>query len=256
MSKRIKNSIKRSLSAVSKKLQQRHMELEQKPHDRGLLRQIVLGGQDGLVNVLGILLGMASGTGNSSLVILAGLAATLAESVSMAAVAYTSARAEQDHYQSQLKQELYEIKEIPDVERKEVELIYYKKGFRGKALQAIVKKICSDEKLWLETMMREELGLYESEHVNPLREATIVGFSSVIGSLLPLIPFFFMPVNSAIIASLALSLGVLFFAGAFKARITTGVWWKSGLEMAIIGGSAALLGYLVGLLLGASASIS
>jgi len=252
MNKYIHKEIRKHLKDASPELQQRHIELEQKSSGGGdLLRQIVLGGQDGLVNVLGILLGMASGTGETSLVILAGLAATVAESVSMAAVAYTSARASQDHYRAQEEQELREMEEIPDVERKEIELIYYKKGFRGKALTAVVKRITADKKLWLQTMMREELGLYESEFLNPMREAIVVGISSVIGSLIPLLPFFFIPVQPAMVASVALSLVVLFAGGSLKAKITTGVWWKSGAEMALIGGAAALLGYVVGLLLGA-----
>jgi VIT1/CCC1 family predicted Fe2+/Mn2+ transporter len=251
MVKHIQKAIKSKLAVASPDLQRRHLELEQQQSAAGsLLRQIVLGGQDGLVNVLGILLGIASGTGNASLVILAGLAATVAESVSMAAVAYTSSRASQDHYRAQKEQEMREMDEIPDVERKEIELIYYKKGFRGQALRHIVQQITSDKGLWLETMMREELGLYESEFVDPLREAIVVGVASVIGSLIPLIPFFFMPVAPAMVASVAVSLAVLFIGGSLKARMTTGVWWKSGLEMALIGGAAGLLGYFVGLTLG------
>ena len=252
MNKYIKKAIRDGLADASPQMRKRHEELERRGGDGGgLLRQVVLGGQDGLVNVLGILLGMASGTGETGLVILAGLAATVAESVSMAAVAYTSARAAQDHYRAQEEQERREMEEVPDVETKEIELIYYKKGFRGEALQTVVKQITSDEELWLRTMMREELGLYESEFVEPLREALVVGVASVIGSLIPLMPFFLLPVAPAMLASVALSLAVLFGGGALKARMTTGAWWKSGIEMALIGGAAALLGYAVGLVLGA-----
>ena len=112
-----------------------------------------------------------------------------------------------------------------------------------------MRQITSDEELWLSTMMREELGLYESEFVEPVREAIVVGVASVIGSLIPLIPFFFMDVASAMLASVSLSIAVLFGAGALKARMTTGQWWKAGLEMALIGGAAALAGVLVGTLL-------
>ncbi|VVB57611.1 VIT family protein [uncultured archaeon] len=254
MNKHIQKAIRDGLADAPPEMKRRHEELERGTGDGGgLMRQIVLGGQDGLVNVLGILLGMASGTGDTGLVVLAGLAATVAESVSMAAVAYTSSRAAQDHYRAQEEQERREMEEVPDVETKEIELIYYKKGFRGKALAAVVKQITSDKELWLRTMMREELGLYESEFVDPSREALVVGVASVIGSLIPVVPFIFMPVGPAMAASLVLSLAVLFGGGALKARITTGIWWKSGLEMALIGGAAAGLGYAVGLVLGGKA---
>src|SRR5512147_261755 len=54
------------------------------------LSDVILGGQDGLVNVLGVILGVAAATSDSRIVMVAGLAATFAESVSMGAVAFTS----------------------------------------------------------------------------------------------------------------------------------------------------------------------
>jgi len=216
-----------------------------------LLRQIILGGQDGLVNVLGLVLGVASATKDSHIIIVAGIAATFAESLSMAAVAYTSSRAEEDHYYAELEREKREIKEVPDIERKEVELIYYKKGFRGKALADIVKHITSDEKLWVDVMMSEELGLADAKSINPKREGLVVGLSSFGGSIIPLVPFVLVgDVQTAMMLSAGISLLTLFAAGAIKARITIGNWFKSGLEMLVIGGLAGIAGYAVGMLIG------
>src|SRR3989338_4655258 len=119
------------------------------------LRDVILGGQDGLVNVLGVILAIAVATSEARIVIIAGLAATFAESVSMAAVAYTSTKAARDFYRSEREREQREIETVPEVERKEVRNIYFKKGFRGGLLGQIVSKITSDKKLWLELMMRE-----------------------------------------------------------------------------------------------------
>lgn len=219
------------------------------------LRQLILGGQDGIVNVLGIILGVATATNNAGIVIVSGLAATFAESISMAAVAYTSARAGKDYYNAMLEQEKREIKELPEVEKEEVRLIYMKKGFNGNHLEETVNHVCSNEKLWLEVMMTEELGLSESANINPAKEATVVGLASFAGSIIPLIPFFFLPtINMAIPSTVILSLVVLFMAGALKAKITIGNWKKSGLEMALIGGVAAISGYAIGALLGAAIS--
>src|SRR3989344_3661820 len=108
-------------------------------HSKGgaLFKDFILGGQDGLVNVLGIILGVAIGTGDAKIVILAGLAAAFAESVSMGAVAFTSTKAEADYYNSEKKKEEYEIEKYPEDEKKEIYDIYYKKGFRGKLLNQI-----------------------------------------------------------------------------------------------------------------------
>src|SRR5258708_4638057 len=64
------------------------------------LRDVILGGQDGLVNILGICLGVSAATSDVQILIVAALAATFAESISMGAVAYTSSLAQRDHYQS------------------------------------------------------------------------------------------------------------------------------------------------------------
>ncbi|MDO8627047.1 MAG: VIT1/CCC1 transporter family protein, partial [Candidatus Diapherotrites archaeon] len=87
---------------------------------------------------------------------------------------------------------------------------------------------------------------------NPVSDAIIVGLSSVVGSLIPITPFFFIPVSEAIPVSVVASIAVLFAMGAVKAKLTIGNWIKSGLEIAVIGTIAAILGYLVGAFLGVS----
>ncbi len=225
--------------------------LSRKADGGSFLRQVILGGQDGLVNVLGVLLGVATATGDARVIIIAGLAATFAESISMAAVAYASSRAAQDYYQKQLETEEREILEKPEVEREEIRLIYARKGFRARQLDEIVRKITSNKAVWLNVMMEEELGLSESKDVNPVNDAIVVGGSALAGSFIPLLPFFFLPVSTSVVVSPIVSAVVLFAGGVFKARLTVGNWLKSGLEMAGVGLLAAFAGYAVGALLGA-----
>src|SRR3989344_6840341 len=118
---------------------------------RSNIRDFILGFQDGLVNTLGLVLGVATAVQSSNIVLISGLVTTFAESVSMAAVAYTSTKAAKEYYESELEREKKEIKEIPHMEVQEIKHIYHKKGFRGKQLMSIVKKITSNKKLWLET---------------------------------------------------------------------------------------------------------
>src|ERR1700730_4909527 len=105
------------------------------PHKRGSwLRDIILGGQDGLVNVLGIVLGGTAAGADPRIVMATALAATFAESISMGAVAYTSRLAERDYYLSERQRELDEIHHLPEEEREEVREIYCAKGFDGPLL--------------------------------------------------------------------------------------------------------------------------
>jgi VIT1/CCC1 family predicted Fe2+/Mn2+ transporter len=217
-----------------------------------LVRQVILGGQDGVVNILGLVLGVASATKDSRIVIIAGVATAFAESFSMAAVAYTSARAMHDFYDSELQREKQEIEEVPHFEREEIREIYSKKGFRGKLLDRIVRTITSNKKIWLKVMMEEELNLSMREFESPKKEAAVVGLSAFAGSLIPIAPFFVLPVFEAMIVSALACSGILFVGGAIKARLTIGSWWRSGLEIMGVGMVAGMLGYVVGTLLGAA----
>ena len=212
------------------------------------LKDIILGGQDGLVNVLGVILAIAVATHDTKIIIIAGLAATFAESISMAAVAYTSTKAALSYCIAKVKREEEEIKEDPNVIKREVYDIYYKKGFRGVLLNKIVDGITNNKDILLKTLMSEQHGLREEDFDSPLKSSFVVGLSAFIGSLIPLLPFFFLDVRTSIITSLVISALSLFITGVVKAKLTVGNWIKSGLEILAIGMAAALVGYLIGIL--------
>jgi len=216
------------------------------------LRDFILGVQDGLVNVLGLLLGVATATMSTKTVLIAGLAATFAESLAMGAVAYTSTKAYRDFYHSELERERMHIEQIPDHEREEIHEMFAQKGFKGEELESIVQKITSNKEVWLQIMMAEELKLVPQDRDGPSRSALIVGFSSLLGSIIPLVPYFFVAVETAVWLSFGVSGISLFAIGAYKAKLTIGSPWKSGIEMFLIGSAAAVAGYLIGLVLGTS----
>jgi predicted membrane protein (TIGR00267 family) len=216
------------------------------------LRDIILGGQDGLVNVLGVVLGASAATSDTRIVIAVGLAATFAESISMAAVAYTSFKAEKEHYESEYERERLEIKEVPDIEKEEIREIYRQKGFKGDLLEKVVEQITSDEEVWLEVMMTEELGLQKVEERGLWKTSLIVGLSAVVGSLVPLLPYFFLSTTPSILLSIGVSALVLFLVGLYKAKVTTHRYLRSGLELTIIGILSALAGYAISLVVSGS----
>lgn len=211
------------------------------------LPEIILGGQDGLVNVLGVILGVAAATSTNDLVLVAGLAATFAESISMGAVAYTSKIAEADYYQSEYEREKWEIERVPEGEKEEVRAIYEDYGFKGKILDEIVEKITSNKDIWLKVMMEQELKLEPVDRKQALSGGFIVGFSALVGSFIPLTPFFFLPIKAAIGVSIVVSALTLFVVGFYKAKKTIGRnLLKQGIEMMLIGMISAFAGYLIG----------
>lgn len=164
------------------------------------LREIILGGQDGLVNVLGLVLGIAAATAQARVIIVAGLAATFSESIAMAGVAYTSALADRDYNLRRLQRDQAETDVSPD----------------GSGL---------------------------------IGGAAVTGIATLVGSLIPLIPFFFLPIGLAVVVALPLCAAVLFGVGAYKALTTVGDWRISGAQMLLIGMVSAFAGYVIGRLL-------
>lgn len=215
------------------------------------LRDLILGGQDGLVNVLGIVLGVSAASEDVKVLLAAGLAATFAEGVSMGAVAWTSSRAQADHYESERDRRRAQLRAAPQESRRALERIYAAKGFKGDLLERIVDTIVADEKTALSTLMNEDLGLEPADDGSVRRSAVIVGVSTIAGSLVPLVPFFFLPRASALWAAVALSAAALFLVGAYEAKTSIGDWRKKGFQMMLIGLGAALVGYLAGKFFGA-----
>ncbi|MEO8355991.1 MAG: VIT1/CCC1 transporter family protein [Chloroflexota bacterium] len=235
--------------AKNKLIEQVRLHDHHDPHrHESRLSDIILGGQDGLVNVLGVILGVAAATQDARIVIAAGMAATFAESISMGAVAYTSTMADDDLYLSEREREYRHIHLAPDVEIEEIRDIYRKKGFDGETLENIVGVITSNPDVWVNVMMSEEFQMTPPEKSNAFRSALIVGFSALAGSIIPLFPFFFWDVGSSIWIAIVVAALTLFIVGAYKARVTIGKPLRSGLQMAVIGTVSALAGYVVGLI--------
>jgi VIT1/CCC1 family predicted Fe2+/Mn2+ transporter len=212
------------------------------------LSDVILGGQDGLVNVLGVILGVAAATQDVRIVIAAGLAATFAESISMGAVAYTSTLANNDLYLSEREREYRHIHLAPDVEIEEIRDIYRNKGFEGETLEKIIEVITSNPDVWVNVMMSEEFQMTPPEKTKAFSSALVVGFSALIGSIIPIFPFFFWGVGLSIGISILIAALTLFVVGVYKARVTVGKPIRSGIQMAVIGTISALAGYAVGLI--------
>ena len=221
-----------------------------------LLSDIILGAQDGLVNVLGIILGVSAATSDIRLIMVASLAALGAESISMGAVAYTSTKSRFKHYQKEVHTEKREMIEVPKTERQEVIDVLVEWGYKGKKLKDMTDMICSNDKAWLEFMMAFELKLAPVDKSAPFKSFLTVITATIFGSIIPLLPFIFFSgsIMTSVILSVLLSAFVLFMVGYYEAKTTLGSVWRSGFEMLIIGLTAGLAGYLIGRIFGAGAA--
>ena len=116
-----------------------------------------------------------------------------------------------------------------------------------------MEALTEDRDLWVRTMLTEELGFPQSGR-SPLRAAAATFLAFVSFGVLPLLVFLVQPVAGLEIAApftwSAVLAGLAFFAvGTLKSRFVDQPWWKAGVETLALGGAAAGLAYLVGLVL-------
>lgn len=210
------------------------------------IRDVVFGANDGFVSSLALIAGVSAAFASPKIVIVAVISASIAGAISMAFGAYLSVKSEHEYYQGELNREKREINEDPEQEKSEIREIYRQKGFEGEDLEHIVRIITSDKERWVQVMMEEELNLQDVSDVSPLRSAFYMGVSFLSTALIPLLPFFFLPVMKALFVSVILTAFAQFTVGAMKTLVTGKKWLSSGIEMVLIGLFAAGLSYLVG----------
>jgi vacuolar iron transporter family protein len=210
------------------------------------LRDVILGGQDGLVNILGIVLGVIAGGGSQAVLVAAGFAAAITESISMGAVGYSSSVADRDYYLAQRRIEEAAITQEPEFEEHELRELYAQKGFSGPLLDSVVTTITEDRQRWLRTIMGEERQLSPVAHSEVFRVSVVITLATLVGHLIPLAPFLFLDRGAALVSAIVLSALVLFGVGVYSAVTRVGSWWQNGIKMVAIGLSAAGIGFVIG----------
>lgn len=213
------------------------------------IREVILGVNDGLIETLGFVTGVFGATAESRIIVITGIAQIIAGSISMGIGAYVSQKSFKEFYDKEEETEKKEMELKPEEERAEIEAIYKRKGFRGDELKTVVGRITADKKVWLETMMAQELGLIREGYTHPVKSGAITGLAYILGAISPITPYFLFPVDKAFIASVILSMVFLFFVGSMKSRWAR-IWWVwSGVEVMGFGLGAVVITYSIGRLI-------
>lgn len=222
----------------------RHLE----PHlnESSSMRDFVFGFGDGVNTSLGLAAGVGGAAVSSDLIILAALVAMFTGAKAMAVQNYLAVKSQRELLTSEINRENWEIENKPEDERKEIEDIYKAKGFTGKDLEMIVNKITSDKKVWLNTMLTEELNLNLEILGHPIKSAFRMFGAFLVGGILPIIPFFFSSGFTPLFIAIGISLTASFIVGAVKSRMANTSLIKGGIEMAGLGTGIALIGYGIG----------
>jgi VIT1/CCC1 family predicted Fe2+/Mn2+ transporter len=226
------------------------------PHGGGLgdrlnrLRAGVLGANDGIVSVAGLVVGVAGATTERGPLFTAGLAGLVAGAVSMALGEYVSVSSQRDTELALLSTEKRELREDPDTELAELAALYRAKGLTAPTAETVARELTAHDPLGAH--LDAELHLDPEELTNPWQAAAASALSFVLGGLLPLLAILLPPPTWRVPVTVAVVLLALGIAGVLSARIGGANPRRSVLRV-VVGGAVGLgVTYVVGHLFGAA----
>src|SRR5437870_8539687 len=214
----------------------------------GWISGAIYGANDGLAAVFGIVAGVSGATGGSSFVLTAGLSGAVASGLSMATGAFLAARSEAEVAAANVDRERREVEENPDEEKEELSLFYQLKGIDAETATMLAEKVARDPQAMVNAQVSEELGGAEGG-ADPVQSAAAAGISTLIGAMVPVIPFFFLRGTTGVVMAFVVSLLAHFLVGAAKSLFTLRAWWAAGLEMTLAGVIVGGITYGLGLLI-------
>jgi VIT1/CCC1 family predicted Fe2+/Mn2+ transporter len=183
---------------------------------------------------------------------LAGLAGLVAGACSMAAGEYVSMRAQRELLERELAVERAEIERRPAAERRELAHLYERRGLDPEMAKELAAAMSQDTDMALDTHAREELGLDPGELGSPVQAAVSSLGSFALGAVLPLIPWFLVAGETALLASVAIGAVAAVAVGAALSLFTGRSWLHSAARQLLLSGVAAGITYGVGHALGAA----
>jgi predicted membrane protein (TIGR00267 family) len=225
---------------MNNQLQGGHVE----EHMRGseILTDIVIGMSDGLTVPFALAAGLSGAVSPNhlNLIWIAGIAEIAAGSIAMGLGGYLAGKTEIDHYNAELKREYEEVHRVPDKEKEEVKEFFSNLGLSEEVQEKAVAEMTKDKDVWVDFMMKYELGLDKPDPRRARKSAFNIGISYIVGGLVPLSPYFFVDDGlTGLKISAVITLICLFIFGYFKSRITGVNPLAGAIRVMVIGALAA-----------------
>ena len=210
------------------------------------LREIVFGIEDGMVSTLGALTGIAVATNDHFTVIISGLVIISVESISMGVGSYLSSRSIKEIESRKLAEESIQLKKSPKREKAELFEIFRKDGWPSSLALKMSEAASKNHALMLKEMAYRELAIIPNNLKSNFLNGLAMFVCYIIGGLIPLAPYFVLPVSTALPLSIILAMFGLFLLGSLTAKLGVTKWWKNGLRILILGMISMTIGFLVG----------
>lgn len=211
-----------------------------------VVRDIVIGMADGLTVPFALAAGLSGAVAGTRIVVVAGLAEIAAGAIAMGLGGYLAAKNDAEHYASELKREQLEVAERTADEEQEVREILTSYGLESAQTEPIVAHFKANPKVWVDWMMRFELGLEPPDPGRALKSAATIALSYIAGGLVPLLPYMLTSdAQTALRYSVVATLLALFGFGYVKGTFTGTHPWQSAARTTLIGGVAAAAAFAI-----------
>ena len=210
------------------------------------VRDIVIGMSDGLTVPFALAAGLSGAAVATRVVVTAGIAEISAGAIAMGLGGYLAARSDAEHYASERLREEHETQSVPEVETKEITVIFESYGINPEESAPVVTALRRNRKAWVDFMMRFELGLEKPEPKRARNSALTIGGAYIAGGFIPLLPYMLLgKLDVALRFSVMVTLLALLIFGFVKGRFTGVSPLRSALQTVVIGGLAATAAFLI-----------
>lgn len=233
------------MSSLSTQQSQDRIELARKLN---WLRAAVLGANDGIVSTAGIVMGVAGATTESAPILIAGIAAMVAGSISMAGGEYASVSAQRDSEKAAIEREQKLLAEDPVGELEVLVKFYQDRGLSSELSRKVAAEL--SEKDAVQAHLDAELGRKEPEFVSPMAAAIASFFAFALGSLLPIVAIAGPWIEVRKVATVAAVVIALAITGFLAAKIGKAKPMRAVVRNVFVSLLTMGLAYLVGTLLG------
>jgi len=210
------------------------------------VRDVVIGMSDGLTVPFALMAGLSGAVTATHIVVTAGLAEIVAGSIAMGLGGYLAAKGDEEHYVHKKAREQEEIVTLREREIQEVVDVLVEYSVDESTARQAAEEMSRSPEKWVDFMMRFELGLDEPDPKRALRSAATIAASYIVGGLIPLGPYFFLPtVGEGFRLSCVVTLIALAVFGVVKGRFSGVNPVRGMVQTVFIGGLAATAAYFL-----------
>lgn len=217
------------------------------------IRALVLGANDGIVSIAGLVVGVAGATSSVQTIFTAGMAGIVAGAISMAAGEYVSVSSSRDTELALLEKEKYELKHFPDHELEELAGIYEGKGLSKKTATQVAKELTAHDAY--QAHIEAELGIDPDNLTNPWHAAYSSAAAFLVGSSIPLMGVMLPPQHLQVPVTFFSVIVALVITGTVSAKISKAPMLRAVLRVVTGGALAMIVTYSIGYLFGVQTSI-